>query len=153
MQNPLKAYAGATQVASPLDAIAPPDDWHAARSVQVDLRALGMPRVNLLLIGANSVIHNVIETLLMDLHEPIAHWGRGEPLVLPPDSSAGTLILHDVGELPHWEQRRLLRWLERATGRTQVISTTSTSLLPRVQDGTFVDTLYYRLNTICLDVV
>ena len=46
----------------------------------------------------------------------------------------------------------LLRWLERATGRTQVVSTTSTSLLPRVQDGTFVDTLYYRLNTVCLDV-
>jgi hypothetical protein len=29
---------------------------------------------------------------------------------------------------------------------------TSASLLPRVQSGAFVDTLYYRLNTVCVDV-
>ena len=153
MQNPLKAFAGATQVAQPLDAVSRSgDDWHLARAIQVDLRDLGMPRVNLLLIGADGVIQNVIESLLMDLREPIVHWCQGEPLVLPPAASTGTMILHDVGALTHEDQRRLLRWLERATGQTQVVSTASTSLLPRVQEGTFIDTLYYRLNTVCLDV-
>jgi transcriptional regulator of aromatic amino acid metabolism len=152
MQKPLKAFAGATQVASPLDDVSPAEDWRLARSIHVDLQAMGMPRVNLLLVGADSVIQNVIETLLMDLREPIAHWSVGEPLVLPPESSAGTMILHDVGTLPQWEQRRLLRWLEQTTGPTQVVSTSAVSLLPRVQNGSFVDTLYYRLNTICLDV-
>src|SRR5688572_30250205 len=124
MQNPHKAFAGATQLAQPLDGVSRSgDDWHLARAVQVDLLDLGMPRVNLLLIGADSVIQNVLENLLMELREPIAHWGQGEPLVLPPAASTGTVILHDVGALTREDQRRVLRWLERATGQTQVVST------------------------------
>ena len=61
-------------------------------------------------------------------------------------------MLHDVGTLPLDEQLRLLDWLERAEGRTQVVSTSTTPLLPRVQAGAFIDTLYYRLNTVCVDV-
>lgn len=153
MQNQLKAFAGATQVPSLLDGVSQSaDDRCLARAVHVDLQALGMPRVNLLLIGADCVLQNVIETLLMDLREPIVHWCQGEPLVLPPGSSTGTMILHDMGALTPLDQRRLLRWLERTTGQTQIVSTTPVSLLPRVQDGTFIDTLYYRLNTVCLGV-
>jgi DNA-binding NtrC family response regulator len=33
-----------------------------------------------------------------------------------------------------------------------VISTTSGPLLPLVQSGGFIETLFYRLNTVCLDV-
>ena len=31
-------------------------------------------------------------------------------------------------------------------------SQSSASLLPRVEAGVFTDTLYYRLNTVCVDV-
>lgn len=64
----------------------------------------------------------------------------------------GTLILHEVGALPHDDQRQLLEWLEPAARRVQVISTTSASLFPRVEVGAFSDVLYYRLNTMCMDV-
>ncbi len=43
-------------------------------------------------------------------------------------------------------------WLDRAPGRTQVVSTTPALLFPRVQAGAFIDRLYYRLNTVCMDV-
>jgi transcriptional regulator of acetoin/glycerol metabolism len=46
----------------------------------------------------------------------------------------------------------LLDWMEHADGRTQVVSTSSAALLPRVQCGAFIDTLYYRLTTVCVDV-
>ena len=61
-------------------------------------------------------------------------------------------MLHDTGSLPADDQLRLLDWLERAEGRTQVVSTSSTPLLPLVHSGRFIDTLYYRLNTVCVDV-
>jgi hypothetical protein len=113
---------------------------------------MGMPRVNLLLIAPDGVVRYVLESLLLNLREPTSKWTPGNPLVLPSSGQLGTLILHDVGALPPKEQLDLLDWLERADGRTQVVSTSSTALLPRVQCGAFIDTLYYRLNTVCVDV-
>ena len=45
---------------------------------------MGMPRVNLLLIAPDGVVRFVLESLLLDLHEPIARWRPGERLALPP---------------------------------------------------------------------
>jgi DNA-binding NtrC family response regulator len=50
------------------------------------------------------------------------------------------------------EQRHLLGWLESPARRARIVSTTSTRLLPRVRAGEFIETLYYNLNTICVDV-
>ena len=50
------------------------------------------------------------------------------------------------------DQLRLVDWLERAKGRTQVVSTSSVPVLPRVHSGGFIERLYYRLNTVCVDV-
>jgi transcriptional regulator of aromatic amino acid metabolism len=129
-----------------------PDHWRMARAAHVDLLLMGMPRVNLLLIAADGVVRYVIESLLLDLQEPIERRKPGEHLTLPSPSDGGTLVIHDVGSLSADDQLRLLDWLERAEGRTQVVSTSATQLLPRVESGTFIDTLYYRLNTVCVDV-
>jgi hypothetical protein len=113
---------------------------------------IGMPRVNLLLIGVDGLIWNVLGTLLLDLQEPIVTWCPGQPFMLPPPGRIGTLILHDVGALTYDDQRQLLKWLEQADGRTQIISTASAPLLPAVKAGTFPENLYYRLNTVCVDL-
>jgi len=113
---------------------------------------MGMPRVNLLLIAPDAVVRFVLESLLLDLREPITRWTPGEPLIPPSPDGSGTLLLRDVHALPPADQLLLLDWLEQAEGRTQVVSTTATPLLPRVQCGEFIDTLYYRLNTVCVDV-
>jgi hypothetical protein len=129
-----------------------PDHWRLARAAHVDLLLMGMPRVNLLLIAPDGVVRFVLESLLLDLHEPIARWRPGERLALPPTEEGGTLLLHDAGALSTDEQLRLLDWLERVEGRTQVVSMSSTPLLQQVREGSFIDTLYYRLNTVCVDV-
>jgi hypothetical protein len=128
------------------------DHWQLARAAHVDLLLMGMPRINLLLIAPDGVVRHVLKSLMLDLWEPVARWSPGEPFTLPSPAVAGTMILHDVHALSLTDQRRLLDWLETAKGRTQVVSTTSAPLLPRVNAGDFIPTLFYRLNTVCVDV-
>jgi hypothetical protein len=117
-----------------------PEDWQLARTA----------RLNLHLIHRNRSIENVLKMVAEDLLKPIAIWKPGERLVLPSAGRAGTIILHDVGALSRDDQQQLLQWLESAAN-TQVVSTTQSPLLPRVQNGRFDDRLYYRLNTVCVD--
>jgi hypothetical protein len=151
MENP-QVFDGAGRATS-LDNISQlPEHWRLARAAHVDLLLMGMPRVNLLLIAPDGVVRYVLESLLLNLREPIWKWTPPGPLVLPPPDQVGTLILHDVGALLPKEQLELLDWLEFASRDTQIVSTSSTALIPRVHEGAFIDTLYYRLNTVCVDV-
>jgi hypothetical protein len=129
-----------------------PDHWRLARAAHVDLLLMGMPRVNLLLIAPDGVVRYVLESLLLDLRDPITRWSPGEPLLPPDPDLGGTLILNHVHALSPADQLHLIDWMESAEGRTQVVSTTPTPLLPRVHTGEFIDVLYYRLNTVCVDV-
>jgi hypothetical protein len=124
----------------------------AGSTVPEDLLLMGMPPVNLLLTGDHGVIRNVLGALLRDFDGPISAWYPGEELVLPRDPLAGTIILHEVGLMGYEDQIQLLEWLEMRVGRTQVVSTASAPLLPQVEAGGFNDTLYYRLNTVSIDV-
>jgi hypothetical protein len=152
MENPSEVSAMPWRTA-PLDRVSHlPDHWRLARAAHVDLLLMGMPRVNLLLVAPDPVVRYVLESLLLDLREPIARWSAGEPFDLPTPGESGTLVLRDVHALTPADQLHLLDWLELAEGRTQVVSTSSTPLLPRVHSGEFIDTLYYRLNTVCVDV-
>jgi hypothetical protein len=118
-----------------------PDDWHLARTA----------RVNLLVIHPLGVLPKLLDVLLPELEEPIISWHPGQRLALPTGSPSGTMLLRDVGALASDEQRRLLDWLEETDGRTQVVSTSAEPLLSRVESGAFLDTLYYRLNTVCVN--
>jgi hypothetical protein len=151
--NPSDVVASAYRVPGPFDFHSRrPEDWRQARAAYLSLLLIGMPRVNLLLIGVDGMVWNVLGTLLLDLQEPVTTWMPGQPLVLPPPAQRGTLILHDLGMMTHEEQLRLLGWLEQASGRTQVVSTAAAPVLPQVRTGDFLETLYYRLNTICVDL-
>jgi transcriptional regulator of acetoin/glycerol metabolism len=112
---------------------------------------LGQVGANLLLIGVNSASRDRVESSLVGLG-PVTRWEPGEQLVLPPAANTGTLILHEVGSLTNDDQMRLLVWLEEAEGRTRVVSTSAASLFARVEAGLFIEKLYYRLNTVSVNV-
>jgi hypothetical protein len=150
MENTTNAVGGVGLVTEP--GVPLPKDWRTARASHVYLHLMGTPRVNLMLIGIDGGVWSVLRTLLPDLHEPIASWSAGQRLVLPPVSRMGTLILHEVGALTLDDQRRLLEWSERGAGLVQIISTTATPLLPAIRAGAFIEILYYRLNTVSVDV-
>jgi DNA-binding NtrC family response regulator len=61
----------------------------------------------------------------------------------------GTLLIEEVQDLDAPGQVELLRWFEyESTSLTLVVALTCVPLYPRVQAGTFLDVLYYRLNVI-----
>jgi len=127
-----------------------PNDWRSARAGYFELLSMGMPRVNWLLIGHDGAIRSLLEMLPLD--GLVLSWRPGALLVLPATPRSGTVLLHDIDQLTPTDQLQLLEWLERPMRRARVVSTTSTRLLPRVHAGTFVEPLYYGLNTICVDV-
>src|SRR5688572_7719432 len=90
-------------------------------------------RVNVLLMGTNDVVNRVMAALQERLPEPVAQWSPGEQFTLPAAENVGTVVLNDVGALAIQEQIQLLEWLNSAHGRTQVVSTAPTLLLPRVK--------------------
>lgn len=127
------------------------ESWRLARAAQEDLRQLGMPRVNVLFVGADDIVWRLLATSL-NLASPIVSWRPGEPMHLPESAAVRTLVIREVGIMSGAEQVRLLEYLDRVVGRTQVVCTSSVPLMPLVEDGRFINALYYRLNTVCVDV-
>ena len=78
-------------------------------------------------------------------------------------AQGGTLFLDEIGDLPYDLQAKLLRVLQEreiqklgGTGTikvdVRVIAATNSNLLGRVQDGSFREDLYYRLNVVPVDL-
>ncbi len=130
----------------------PTEDWRVALAVHEDLRQMGMPRANLMLVGIDDRLQRLLELLSRDYREPVEVWTPGEPFVLPPVDRVKTLILRNVGDLSLVDQGRLYDWLDKAAGRTQVVSTSPEPLLPLVYAGAFLSSLYYRLNILYVEV-
>jgi hypothetical protein len=126
--------------------------WPMARAAHVDSHLVGSQRVNLLLTGTEPLIRHALARLMPTLRGPIQTWAPRAPLQLPSPTQSGTLILRNVDALSAVDQYRLRKWLEVATGRTQVISTTTSLLLDLVQAGLFSEALYYQLNVACVDL-
>ena len=130
----------------------PADAARLARAAAEELLAMGMPQLNLLLTGRNEAIQLVLRMLMGHVRKPVTTWSPGEPFVLPEVEHPGTLVLREVSALSIQQQHRLLEWSNDGRRNPQVISTTSTPLMPLVRAETFVDTLYYRLNTVFIDL-
>lgn len=78
-------------------------------------------------------------------------------------ADGGTIFLDEVGELPLQTQVRLLRVLESGefmkVGSSQVqktnvriVAATNVNMMTAIQDGRFREDLYYRLNTVQIDM-
>jgi len=117
-----------------------------------DAPLMRMPPVNVLVTGGHGPTREVLSGLLREVGGPILAWYPGERLVLPRHPRVGTMILHEVGLMSDEDQRRLVEWLETRPRRIQIVSTTSAPLQSKVESGTFNDTLYFRLNTVRIDL-
>jgi hypothetical protein len=103
-----------------------------------------------LLIGSEASARAVIARLQRYLRAPLLHWqpqARTEP---PP--MAGTLVIWDVRALDRMQQAQLLAWMDSHIEDGQVISIASAPVFPLALPEQFLDTLYYRLNILCLGV-
>jgi DNA-binding NtrC family response regulator len=64
----------------------------------------------------------------------------------------GTLVLHDVQTLNREQQWELLEWFKANDG-VQVVSISTEPLFLLVEEGKFLESLYYQLNTIYVDAL
>lgn len=117
-----------------------------------DLQVGVMPRTNVLVVGSSEATRIVLDMLRLDLRGPVLKWRPGQPLELPTRGRAATMVLEDLTRLTSDEQVRILGWLEQVSGQVRVVSTTTVPIWPRVAQGQFNEVLYYRLNTVYVDV-
>jgi Sigma-54 interaction domain len=138
---------GRTHVERRLDGDDTPDTTPAA-----DFQRLVGVGSNMLVRGEKSAIAATVVALSVDLSLPLVTWNAGGDDGLP-GLHDGTVVLQDVDRLDLSGQHELLAWLDDRQGRVRVISTSQRDLFDLVTAGEFLDPLYYRLNTIVVDVV
>jgi sigma-54-interacting transcriptional regulator len=143
MERALTASAESTPVGRPFGAMLTLPD---------DCRLAGAVRANVLIVYRTAISRPRLGSLLAAMYAPVVTWRPGDPLVLPRVAPTAAILFHDVGALPLDDQQRLVDWLDRAEGRTQIVSMTPAPLLSRVAAGAFDPTLYYRLNVFCVDL-
>ncbi len=84
-----------------------------------------------------------------ELREPVRTVSCASPLFL----EGRTLLLTDVEMLDEAGQQRLLRWMsETRNADTQVVALSSGQLFQKVCAHRFSADLYYRLNTILVEL-
>jgi Sigma-54 interaction domain len=103
---------------------------------------------NLLIQCARGAEEKVMGRVTSLLPHPFQVCDLPGPLRLPLDGQ-GTLILNDVADLNLGQQIVLHDWMTQYPGR--VVSITSSYLPALVQDGRFLESLYYRLNIVWVD--
>jgi hypothetical protein len=104
------------------------------------------PRPNLLIWCPDVDTESVVRRLIQMCTPPI-HVGLPDRWELP-SRSVRTLLLHDVAALTVVQQVELFDWVSDHVGITQVISVSSAPLHPLVEDGRFLEGLFYRLNVV-----
>ena len=121
-------------------------------SAASDLNVARATRANVLVVGPEPLVKNVLKLVAPGTRRDGPVQSREGRLRLPSPWRPSTVVVEDVDALTMAEQRELLEWLDAPTTGTQVISTASMPLLSRVEAQTFNETLYYRLNTIYIDL-
>jgi transcriptional regulator of aromatic amino acid metabolism len=117
-----------------------------------DLELTRFARANVLVLGNAESLDGAVGTLMSAVRAPVAYWRSSERLPFPALPNGGTLILPEVSTLTIADQQRLMEWLDGRTAHTQVVSTTTVRLLPRIRSGDFLEALYYRLNVVFVDL-
>jgi hypothetical protein len=120
----------------PLEAGISGNEWYAFVASQA----------NALLVGPADVMALVWTFVWPALPKPVC-WADHLRFWLPPEG-VPTLIVQGADELIESDQMGLLDWLQNEGQSTRVLATARHPVFPLVEQGTFAEALYYRLNTL-----
>jgi len=125
-------------------------DWFL---VYRDLDLVRRLKANLLVVGTERLVSSLVNSLIADVNSDfMIRCREGLPPLPRASSQSGIVVLRDVDALNREEQLRFLDWLTSAGKRIQVVSTASEPFLGLVAARAFNATLYYRLNTVYIDL-
>jgi Sigma-54 interaction domain len=116
--------------------------------VGVDVYSLTQNPANALIIGNHLAVLRVLGIVWPSLKKSV-RWVESARLSLPLESG-GTLILEEGDRLGERDQTVLLDWLNGPGRSVRVLTTSSQPLFPLVEAGSFLESLYYRLNHVLI---
>ena len=125
---------------------------HLALDTLEDVERLGsVSPVNILIVGPmpGSDRDEVLRAIRRQRGLDVFHAQHPAEFLLPNRGDV-ILVLDDASQLSGAHQMRLLEWVSR--DHVQIVSFASRSLYDMVSEETFIDRLYYRLNTVCVIV-
>ena len=154
MENPTGFFSRVSSGTMPYASMLPrEDDWSDWFLVYRDLDLVRRLKANLLVVGTERLVSSLVNSLVADVNSDFIIQCRDGLLPLPRSSSqSGIVVLRDVDALNREEQFRFLDWLNSASKRIQVVSTASEPFLGLVAARAFNADLYYRLNTVYIDL-
>src|SRR5262245_9332641 len=129
------------------------DDRRTVEEWTEDWRFVCASRLNVLLVGPGHPTKAATAALKIYLIPPVGIVSAGCLGELSRLKDVRSLIVEEICDLTGEEQRELNEWLSKRVGRIQVVSTSRFTLETLIVQGQFLDTLYYRLNTIYIDAV
>jgi hypothetical protein len=112
-------------------------------------RALLSTGANLLVVGPRCALEAFVAAAATEMADPV--WLVGPTQEIPIEQ-AGTFVLYDASRLDAAQQEALLTLSTAETARPQIISLSEKHLWVENGSSPIREDLYYRLNTICLDV-
>jgi hypothetical protein len=118
----------------------PLEEWHAIVAI----------RPHVLIEGPDCSVEKLVRAILAALNAPVCEWENMHEC-----APGTTLLIRNVDALSGDEHGSLLACLNADGARLtirQVISTTSRPLYSLVESGLFPADLYYRLNTVRLEL-
>jgi Sigma-54 interaction domain len=129
----------------------------ATRGFDVDLAELTMlsrlgsqdRRPNMLIVCSKAARESVTEQAARLGKPPVHLCELPGPLSLP--AACGMLLLSDIGSMQVSQQLALYDWMSQNPG-SRVVSITSRDLPALIRDAVFLEGLYYRLNTLRMEV-
>ena len=123
---------------------------HLAHDTLEDAQRLGrLSPVNILIVGLTAVSDRdeVLQTVRRQRGLDVFH-AQGPAEFILPNRGDVILVLDDASQLSTAHQVRLLEWVRH--NRVQIVSFASRSVYDMVSERTFIDRLYYQLNTVCV---
>lgn len=108
-------------------------------------------RPNILIRANKSRLEQTMFALMPHLRPEVMQWRAGQALQLP-DAFEGTLVIEALEKLSPADCQALDEWLTNRTSRVQVVSSTNEDPMHLITTCGFPVALYYRLNTVVLDL-
>lgn len=109
-------------------------------------------RPNLLIVNERASMGDVLQQLTSVCESP--HWICRFPCTFDaPPAFKGTVVLGNIEQMTLGQQLDLFDWLSCKPTDTQVVSITRAPMTELIEDGRFLEGLYFRLNTVVVRAV
>jgi Sigma-54 interaction domain len=117
-----------------------------------DWAAIMVAKPNVLICGESMFIDSFLTVLSSHCAPPLRRIADSAALAALSHIDEGTVVLENADRYIVPDQKRVLDWIAHTGGGIQVITTTGNPLFDLVEQGQFLDALFYCINTVYLDL-